>query len=288
MSPDTPWSGWANAEIYDAFVREGSIYRRLNLHLVELAEIASAHRVLDLACGAGATAEACLAVLPPDGELVGVDASAPMVELARGRITDPRARFEVASAADAERVVAGPFDRALSNAAFWQFPARRPVFAALGRLLVPGGLFAFNVPAERLKGEPSDIHPFQVALAREIEARTGRPFPRTPTTLDPGRLEHQLGEAGFRALRRERFELRCRQAELMELMEIPAMLRPMTPDLSEAERREALDRAKERADPDQPVRVPWVYFVARRAPQPSEKYLEQNGHPHTGSQPGAS
>lgn len=288
MPPETPWSGWANAEIYDAFVREGSIYRRLNLRLVELAEIASALRVLDLACGAGATAEACLAVLPPDGALVGVDAAEPMVELARARITDPRARFEVASAADAERVVSGPFDRAVSNAAFWQFPARRPVLGALGRLLEPGGLLAFNVPAERLKGEPSQIHPFQVALAREIEARSGRPFPRTPTTLDPRRLEHQLAEAGFGAVRRERFELRCRQAELMELMEIPAMLRPMTPGLSEAERRAALDRAKERADPDQPVRVPWVYFVARKSAPASGKYLEQNGHPSTGSQLGNS
>lgn len=288
MAPEHPWSGWANAEIYDAFVREGSIYRRLNLRLVELAEIASARRVLDLACGAGATAEACLAVLPPDGTLVGVDASTPMVELARGRITDPRARFEVAPAADAERVVAGPFDRALSNAAFWQFPARRPVLAALGRLLEPGGLFAFNVPAERLKGEPSQVHPFQVALAREIEERSGRPFPRTPTTLDPERLEHQLAEAGFGAVRRDRLELRCRQAELMELMEIPAMLGPITPDLTDAERRDALDRAKERADPDQPVRVPWVYFVAPKAAPSSGKYSEQNGHPSTGSQPGTS
>jgi ubiquinone/menaquinone biosynthesis C-methylase UbiE len=260
-----PWSGWANAEIYDAFVHEGSIYRGLNERLVELARIATARRVLDLACGAGATAEACLAVLPATAELVGVDASEPMVALARARITDPRARFEVASAATIERVARGPFDRAVSNAAFWQFPTRRPVLAALGRLLEPGALFAFNVPAERLAGEPSEVHPFQVALARAIERRSGRPFPRTPTTLDPARLERQLREAGFEDVRRERLVLRCRQAELMELMEIPAMLQPMTPTLGETERRTVVDEARGRTDADQPVRVPWVYFVARRA-----------------------
>jgi ubiquinone/menaquinone biosynthesis C-methylase UbiE len=268
MSPDSPWSGWANAEIYDAFVREYSIYRTLNARLVEVAEIASAHRVLDLACGAGATAEACLAALPATAELVGVDASEAMIGLARGRVTDPRARFEVASAATIEAVARGPFDRAVSNAAFWQFPARPPVLAALGRLLEPGALFVFNVPAERLTGEPSEVHPFQVALARAIEARSGRPFPRTPTTLDPDSLERQLAEAGFDDVRRERFVVRCRQVELMELMEIPAMLDPMTPTLGEADRRDVVAQAQQRTDSEQPVEVPWVYFIARRAGAP--------------------
>ncbi len=260
----SPWAGWANAEVYDAFVREGSIYRSLNEHLAAVARIVSARRVLDLACGAGATAEACLAKLPSDGTVVGVDASEAMVSLARSRVLDPRARFEVAAAAAIERVVAGPFDRAVSNAAFWQFPTRRPVLEALGRLLEPEALLAFNVPAERVAGEPSPIHPFQVALAREIEASTGRPFPRTPTTLDPDRLERRLSEAGFEPAGHERFEVRCRQQELMELMEIPAMLQPITPGLSEAERQAALEKARERSDPAQPVVVPWLYFVARR------------------------
>jgi len=260
----SPWSGWQNAEVYDAFVRERSIYRALNERLAVLAEISTAHRVLDLACGAGATADACLAQLPADGALVGVDASEAMVSLARGRIRDPRARFEVAAAATIERVVDGPFDRAVSNAAFWQFPTRRPVLAALGRLLAPEALLVFNVPAERVAHEASPVHPFQVALAREIERSSGRPFPRTPTTVDPERLERRLAEAGFEPLGRERFEVRCRQDELMELMEIPAMLRPITPGLSEAERRTALGAARERSDPGQPVTVPWVYFLSRR------------------------
>jgi len=264
MGSTSPWSGWANAEIYDAFAREHTIYRQLNEHLVRAAEIATARRVLDLACGTGLTAEACLAVLPPDGELVGADASAEMVELARSRVTDPRARFEVVPAARIARTLDGPFDRAVSNAAFWQFPTRRPVLAALARLLEAGALFAFNVPAERLRGETTEMHPFQAALARAIERRNDRPFPRTATTLEPKRIERQLAEAGFEPTRRERLDVRCRQRELMELMEIPAMLRPMTPDLEEADREELLAEARGRSDPDQRVIVPWVVFVARR------------------------
>jgi ubiquinone/menaquinone biosynthesis C-methylase UbiE len=261
---DSPWQGWINAEVYDLFVREHGIYRALNRRLAELAEIAAARRVLDLACGAGATALACLAQLPADGELWGVDGSAAMVAVARAQVRDPRARFAVAAAAAIEEAVAGPFDRAVCNAALWQFPALPPVLAAVARLLVPGGLFAFNVPAERLAGEESPVHPFQVALARAIERKTHRPFSPSATSLDPERLGEWLAEAGFAPPKRERFTYRGPQGELMDLTEIPAMIEPMTPGLTAADRRAVLRQARRRTDPQEVVEVPWIYFVARR------------------------
>ncbi len=264
MPSDSPWSGRANAEIYDSFARERPIYPELNRHLATVADLARAHRVLDLACGAGGTARACLELLPADAELVVVDGSASMVAVARERIRDPRARFAVAAAARVERVVNGPFDRAVSNAAFWQFPARRPVLAALGRLLAVGGLLVFNVPAERLAGEPSEVHPYQVALARAVARRTGRESSGSPHRIAVGRLERQLAEAGFALVERRRFLHRGPQAELMELAEIPAMISRIAPAASPAEREEILAEARRHADPEQTVEVAWIYFVTRR------------------------
>jgi SAM-dependent methyltransferase len=263
----SPWAGWLNAEIYDAFVEEFGIYRALNRRLAALADVASARRVLDLACGAGATALACLETMPARSELLGVDGSEAMVGMARSRVRDPRARFRVAAASDLERVVSGPFDRAVSNAAFWQFPDPHAVLAAVARVLEPGGLFVFNVPAERLAGEPGHVTPFQVALARAVEAISRRPFP-TPEPLAPGRLEGQLEEAGFDLVRRAPFFYSARQAELMELMSIPAMIGRVAPELSEDERAAALVAARRWTDPEQRVAVPWVYFAGRLRAQP--------------------
>lgn len=284
MPSESPWAGWKNAEIYDAFVSEHGVYRALNRRLVELAEVAAARRVLDLACGGGATARACLEVLPARGELVGVDGSEAMVRVARARVRDPRARFEVAPAAAVERVARGPFDRVVSNAAFWQFPDRRAVLAALARVAGAGALLVFNVPDELLarprRGEAEGERaaraapaertreaagptPFQVALARAVEARTGHPPPAAPP-VDGGRLEARLAEAGFEPVRREPFAYRARQAELMELMAIPAMLHRLAPDLPDPDRQAALTEARRRTDPDQEVTIPWTYFVARR------------------------
>ncbi|HEX2165053.1 MAG TPA: class I SAM-dependent methyltransferase, partial [Thermoanaerobaculia bacterium] len=218
MLPLVPWSSRVNAEEYERFTREQPLYRALNERLVALARVGEARRVLDLACGTGATALACLEVLPADGEVVGVDASPAMVEVARAVVADPRARFLVAPASRVERVVAGPFDRVLSNAAFGQFPASRPVIGAAARLLAPGGLFAFNLAGEQITGAGGAPHPFQVALAGGVGGG-GR---ATPPTIAAGDLLAVLAEEGFAPVARERFVYRGRQGELVELMELPA------------------------------------------------------------------
>lgn len=261
----SPWRGRVNAEIYDRFVREHQIYRRLNHHLAAQARLEDARRVLDLACGTGASALACLRLMDVDADLVGVDASEDMVEVARANLLDPRARFLVAPAASVHREVRGKFDRAVCNAAFWQFPAPGAVLGSLAEVTEPGARFVFNVPAERLAGERVDIHPFQVALARALEVRTGRPFASmTPSSIDGERLADMMAETGFELTYRHRFTYEGRQQELMELMSIPAMLKPLAPDLPDSDRTDAVDEAWHRSDPTERVQVHWVFFIARR------------------------
>lgn len=260
--PLSPWTGWANAEAYDAFVREHPVYDWLNRELVELAALEEARRVLDLACGTGATTRAALARLPAAGEVVGVDGAAAMVGVARARTPDPRAGFRVAAAASVGRAVEGTFDRALCNAALWQFPHPGAVIAAVGGLLDPGGRFLFNVPASRLAGGDGAAHPFQVALSRAVATRGGEPS-RDPQ-LEPDRLEEALDDAGFTAVERHRRVYRGRQEELMALMEIPAMLGRAAPGLPPGERAAALDEARRNTDPRQPVEVAWVFWRTLR------------------------
>ncbi len=258
------WDDWYNAEVYDHYVREYPIYGWLNHRLAELAELGTARRILDIASGSGATARVCLDLLPPGAALVGVDVSEVMVEVARIRIRDPRARFEVAPAGALPRAVSGPFDRAVCNAAFWNFPSPEAVLAHLGRLLEPGALFVFNVPAERVVGEPSQVHPFQLALTRSIEAETGRALTLAPLVLDPARLEDWLDGTGFDLDGRQRLACTVQQGELLELMRIPAMITPLAPDLSPEAHQQVVSAAAGRIDPEQPVAVPWIFFRARR------------------------
>lgn len=257
------WSSWVNAEVYDRFVRERSVYGWLNARLVERARPAGAARILDLACGTGATTLACLPQLDAGAEIVGIDASAEMIGVARQGVEDPRARFEVRSASDVGGLE-GTFDRVLCNAAIWQFPAIAPVFRGLAARTAPGARFVFNVPWERIEGSRLVAHPFQMAMLRAIEDELGRPLDALPIRLSRDRIALRAAETGFAIEREERLDYACDQAELMELMEIPAMIEPLTPGLDDRARDRVLRRARERADPEQRVSVAWAFFTLRR------------------------
>lgn len=272
--PAAPWHDWENAAVYASFVREHSLYQDLNRHLVRRARLDTCQRLLDLACGTGATTAAALEHLPAEAEVVGVDGSAPMIEMARAEIGDPRARFRVSPAAQVEAVVSGPFDRVLCNAAFRQFPHPGRVLEALHRLLAPDGLLVFNVPVEHFQppidepvqgggvpaGDEAGPDPLQVALARAIEVRSEEPR-AAAGWMSEARLDGVLGESGFAVVSRERVVEERSQGELLELMHIPAMIARSAPELSADERRAVLGEVTERIDPERRVRVAWLYLV---------------------------
>ena len=57
---------------------------------------------------------------------------------------------------------------------------------------------------------------------------------------------------------------RRRQIEFMDLMEIPALIAPLTEDLDEVATRKVLDRARGAADPRERVEVAWLFLRLRR------------------------
>lgn len=258
------WSGLLNAEVYDRFVREHGLYRLLNAELVERCDLARARRVLDLACGTGATIEACLARLPADSEVVGLDSSPGMIEVAQKNVHDPRARFVEGAADRAADLLDGPFDRVTCNAAFWQFADQEAVLAAVASLTVEGALHVFNAPAERVVGERSPLHAFQVALTRVVRSATGSSLPQATQLLDPQRLGAAAAEHGLAVEAVSRVTHRIRQGELVELMRVPALIGPLTEGLTEDERDALVREAGEAVDGEEIVELPWIYFRLRR------------------------
>lgn len=105
--------------------------------VVELLAPRPGERILDLGCGDGALTETLVAA---GARVVGIDASASMIEAARARGLD--ARLMDGLALDVTALTAnGPFDAVFSNAALhWM---RRPevVIAGVAALLRPGGRF---------------------------------------------------------------------------------------------------------------------------------------------------
>lgn len=130
-----------------------------------LAPLRDAHAltILELGCGTGNDA----ARLADDGYAVtGLDFSGEAIARARSRFGS-RVTFLVADIASPLPFVAGGFDAVMSNVALHMFAdgVTRSVFAEIGRIVRPGGLFVFHVNA--LEDRP--LRERKLPVAQELE-----------------------------------------------------------------------------------------------------------------------
>ena len=160
----------AGAEFWDRFFRQrresgndldwGGLWT--GPFLVPLRE-ACARTILELGCGTGNDA----ARLAGEGySVAAIDLSGEAVERAQARFGS-MVRFAVADMTRRLPFADGGFDAVMSNVALHMFPdgVTRAVFAEVGRLVRPGGLFLFHVNALQDRPLRAGWQP-----ARELEA----------------------------------------------------------------------------------------------------------------------
>lgn len=99
--------------------------------------VVAGQRVLELGCGTGRNVARVLA--GGARSYVGIDGSPGMLEVARGRITDPRCAWQLAPL-DAVPPLGEPFDAALIVLVLEHIAALGPLFATAASALRPGGV----------------------------------------------------------------------------------------------------------------------------------------------------
>jgi SAM-dependent methyltransferase len=168
--------------------------------LVPLRE-AAARTVLELGCGTGNDA----ARLAREGYAVtAADLSAEAIGQAQASV-GPGVRFLVADIAEPLPFRDASFDAVMSNVALHMFPdaVTRSVFAEIGRVVRPDGLFLFHVNA--LEDRP--LRARWRAVVQELE--------RDYVLEESGQAMHFFSEAYLRDLLREWRELRLDRVEIM-------------------------------------------------------------------------
>jgi tRNA (cmo5U34)-methyltransferase len=166
---------WSDVEKVDEYVgRVGRLAARQagEAELVE-ALPGRVDRAIDLGCGDGRLA-ALVRAVRPDGEVVGLDNSPPMLELARQRFRDDPLVAIHEHDLGRSLPALGTFDVAVSGFAIHHLAHERKqaLFAEIAVLLRPGGVFAnlevvqcatpelheeFNRRIERPGGDPEDV-----------------------------------------------------------------------------------------------------------------------------------
>jgi SAM-dependent methyltransferase len=159
-------------------------------------------RVLDVGCGLGDTTQAIARAVGPDGEAVGVDAAARMLEIARSETADlgiPNARFEVA---DVQSDALGDgYDMAFSRMGTMFFTNPVAALRNVRTALAPGASLVMVVWRRR------EDNPWVWEAQQLVERMLGRPEEYDEPTCGPGpfsmsgadTVSDQLLYAGFAA-----------------------------------------------------------------------------------------
>jgi SAM-dependent methyltransferase len=148
---------------------------------LERAKIGAGERVLDVGCGCGATALELARRVGPDGQVLGVDISEPMLSRARERAQAAGAANVAFEWGDAQQhaFALERFDLVFSRFGVMFFTDPPAAFANLLRALRPGGRLAFVCWQEPAR------NPWLAVPTRAIAAHLTLPPPAAPDAPGP-------------------------------------------------------------------------------------------------------
>ncbi|MFF4323742.1 class I SAM-dependent methyltransferase [Streptomyces sp. NPDC001568] len=274
MAPHDAVLGWdedTTAEAYAAYCRDFPLYGATSRDLARRAHLADSHLVIDLCGGAGATAEAILALAPPHCRVLSLDSSAAMQRAGRRTLTDPRLGWITAPAEDLALLApTGGVDAVVCNSAIWKTDVPR-VFTAVARVLRPGGFFVFNIGggfAGVRHADEDDAHP-GLSLNRLIHQIAARDHGHTPAAaakppkLPLEKVGAHLVAAGLDLVESEVVAQHGTMAEKRAWLSIPVFARPEG-DFTHAQRMTILAKAYALTTPQALTVTSWLTVVARQ------------------------
>lgn len=156
--------------------------------------------VLEIACGTGILTRRLRERLPAGVELVATDLNAPMLEYAQSQVTGSDLRWQTADAAEL------PFPAASFRAVVCQFgimfvPDKAVAFREARRVLVEGGLFAFNVWDSLAHNSFARIA--HTTIAQFFDGDPPKFYEIPFGFYDTGLIERLLADSGFADVRIE-------------------------------------------------------------------------------------
>lgn len=136
---------WNDSRWVAAWPKRERLTEAVTPYLVRAVDPRPGQRIVDIGCGGGGLTLALSEAVAPGGEVVGVDLSAALLDLARRRADDAGATTTSFVQVDVQTGSLGsvPFDVAVSQFGVMFFDEPTAAFAAIRRALVPGGRLVF-------------------------------------------------------------------------------------------------------------------------------------------------
>lgn len=195
------WSGSVGASWALAADRMDHELHRLGVIAMDALAPAADSKVLDVGCGAGATTIELARRVGASGSAMGVDVSAPLLDIARRRAIDSGLGNVTFLQTDAQDMVPGTqFDAVFSRFGVMFFADPVAAFANLRSCATPGGRLGF------VCWQSLADNPWFGATSTALNGMAGVQLPPPPDSGDPGpfalaapgRIRQILHDAGWR------------------------------------------------------------------------------------------
>lgn len=192
-----------------------SLFRPWAEIMLDRAKLEPGSSVIDVACGTGIVARLAQRRLRGSAPVVGVDVSAPMLDVARE--IEPQVDWRVGNAAALPVAEGERFARVLCQQGLQFFQDRPAAARELNRVLSPDGIALVAV------WRPAEETPVFAALQRVAERHVGPIDDQRYAFGDAHALERLLAEAGFRDVRVEHLSHAHRFVDGTEFIRMNAM-----------------------------------------------------------------
>lgn len=246
------WNNAANGwEKWDNWL-DGNM-GELNTILTSHAGVAERHKTLDLGSGTGYPAIQAAVEVGPEGEVVGLDLSEQMLEVARKKSTTAGVDNITFKACDVRQI---PFDDDSFNAitsrfCFMFLPHLHDTLTEARRVLKPGGKIAGAVWAS-VENNPAFTLP--IGVIKEY-ADVPQPDPLAPglfALAQPGKLKGAMEKAGFSDTQEKEIGITWKydsgEVFVQSFKELAAPMKALFNSLKEDQREEAEKRIAEAAE----------------------------------------
>ena len=233
-----PWHRWGPT--LEAWLGEATDV------MLDMAGVAQATRVLDVAAGAGGQTLAAARRVGPDGHVLATDISGNILEFAERSAREAGLNNVETRVVDGEEldVPPGTFDAIISRVGFIYFPDQHTAFVGMRRALRAGGRVAgivYSTP------DANGFFSIPVSIIRR-RAQLPAPAPGQPGPFSlgtPGVIEAALERAGFTDVEVQRVLAPLRLPSAAECVRFEresfGALHQMLAGLSDAEREETWD-----------------------------------------------
>ncbi|MGD0766004.1 MAG: class I SAM-dependent methyltransferase [Dehalococcoidia bacterium] len=172
--------------------------------IIKLADISLGQRVIDLCCGPGLISQHLAERVGPEGEVLGVDASAAMIELARRNVTARNARFIEGAAYALPSLVTTPVDCVVATSAWQNFLLdQERIVPAVRGVLKPSGRFAFDVRLRETADEETSGGPPMMRFWQRVITLLREEYPDVALSEQGKFGPFGAGRSGWRSYGRE-------------------------------------------------------------------------------------